>query len=51
MYQLSREQSSDLTQTLGFGINDIWSSGPTVALVITGRDAYQRLKHLVAGDF
>lgn len=49
MYQLSREQSCDLTQTLGFGINDIWSSGPMVALVITGCDAYQRLKQLVAG--
>lgn len=49
MFQLSREQSSDLTQTVGFGINDIWSSGPTFAFVITGRDAYQRLKQLVAG--
>lgn len=51
MYELSREQSCDLTQTLGFGINDIWSSGPMVAMAITGLDAYQRLQQLVAGEF
>lgn len=51
MYDLNVQQSNELTKTLGFGISDIWSSGNSVALVITGNDAFNRLSHLVAGIF
>lgn len=49
MYQLTREQSTELTQILGFGINDIWSTGPSFAMALTGIDAFNRFKQLVAG--
>ncbi|XP_055319435.1 nucleoside diphosphate kinase 7 isoform X2 [Sitodiplosis mosellana] len=49
MFELSRQQSNELTDILGFGINDIWCSGPSIAFVVTGCNAFHRLKQLVAG--
>lgn len=49
MFELTPQQSNELTKILGFGINDIWSSGPSVAFIVTGSNAFQRLKQLVAG--
>lgn len=50
MFEMTREQSDDLIAMLGFGINDIWCSGPSVAFVVTGCNAFHRLKQLVAGE-
>lgn len=51
MFELNRQQSDELVSTMGFGISEIWSAGPSVALIITGNDAFERLKELVAGKF
>lgn len=49
MYQLTKEQSNELTKTLGFGISNIWSIGPSAAIVVSGPNAYVRFAQLVAG--
>lgn len=51
MFDLDIQQSNDLTKTFGFGVSDIWCSGYSVALVLTGCDAFNRLNQLVAGIF
>lgn len=49
MYELSRQQSSDLIDKLALGISDIFSSGPTVALVLVGCNTFNRLNQLISG--
>lgn len=54
MFELTQQQSEDLVNIgigKGFGISDIWSMGPSVALILMGKDAYNRLNQLVAGNF
>lgn len=50
MYEMSRQQSGDLIDKLQLCISDIFSCGPSVALVLTGSDAVRRLKLLIAGE-
>lgn len=51
MYELSRQQCNDFVNMLNFGISDDWTAGPSVALILTGNDPFNRLKVLVAGNF
>lgn len=54
MFELTQQQSEDLVNIgigKGFGISDIWSMGPSVAFILMGKDAYNRLNQLVAGNF
>lgn len=49
MYELSRQQSDDLIHNLALSTNDIFSTGPSVALVLAGYDTFNRLKQLILG--
>lgn len=51
MYELSRQQSSDLIDKLALSTSDIFSTGPSVALVLAGCDTFNRVKQLIAGKF
>lgn len=56
MYELTRQQSIDITDNILCSnqcsdLYDVLCSGPSVAVVISGRDAIHRLKQLVAGYF
>lgn len=50
MYELTRSDCNELTDILGFGVEDICCIGPLVAFVVTGNNAFDRLNQLVAGE-
>lgn len=49
MYDLDLRQCNDITKMLGFDMSDNWCSGLSLAIVLTGSDAFNRLKQLIAG--
>ncbi|XP_031630001.1 nucleoside diphosphate kinase 7 [Contarinia nasturtii] len=48
MYELTRQDCSELTDIFGFGIEDM-CTGPMVAFIVTGINAFDRLRQLIAG--